>query len=143
MAEAILQIIAECTRACGWIGPAHERIARRDATVELFCPQCSGPTRSWIVDQAKAQADLERLKAERLEALLKSNQKAQQARVADERLHDARRATERARHRVAMLDPDDRAYLAAKGALVAAQQQEAEAFLARAQAMARVKGQER
>jgi hypothetical protein len=38
-----------------------------------------------------------------------------------------------------MLDPADRSYLAAKGALVTAQQQEAEAYLARAQAMAAIK----
>jgi hypothetical protein len=140
MSEAVLFAMAECTRPCGWVGSAHERFARGDATEALLCPQCSGWTRSWVVDQAKDQADLDRLKAERLESLLKSNQKAQQARLAHERLHDARRQTERARHTVAMLDPDDRAYLAAKGALVAAQQQEAEAFLARAQAMAAIKG---
>jgi hypothetical protein len=143
MAEAILQMMAECTRPCGWIGGAHERVPRRDASIELFCPQCSGPTRSWVVDQAKAQADLDRLKEERLQSLRQSNQHAQQARLASERLHDAKRRTEFARHKVALLDKDHPQYLEAQHAMIAAQREEAEATLARDQAMTRVKAGER
>jgi hypothetical protein len=117
-----------------------ERKARNGSGEALSCPQCGGRTKSWVVDQAKEQADLDCLKAERLQALMQSNQNARQARLASDRLHDAKRRTEFARHTVALLDKDHPKYLEAQHAMIAAQREEAEAALARDQAMTRVKG---
>jgi len=133
MAEAILSIRAEC-RSCGWLGMGHERKARNGATEDLYCPKCSGRTKSWVLDIEREQQPLERLKSARIEATQKANEALWEARLAHERLHTAQRATERARHRLAMLNKDDPQCLAAQRAMLVAEREESEAFLARAQA---------
>jgi hypothetical protein len=129
---------AEC-RSCGWLGMGSERIARHHETEPLFCPRCSGPTKSWVVDNYKEEQSLARENDALNRALWESNQRFQAARLASAQLHEKQRATERCRHRVAMLSQDDRSYLAARTALLAAQQEEAEAFSAAAEANAQAK----
>ena len=138
MSEAILSVRAEC-RSCGWLGMGSERIARNGATENLYCPKCSSGTRSWIVDQAKVQEDLSRHQSERSMASQRWLDDNREARLAQERLHDAKRRTEFARHKVALLDKDHPQYLEAQHAMIAAQREEAEAALTRDQAMTRVK----
>jgi hypothetical protein len=133
-------MMAQCaSQSCGWIGPAHERKARDGAAEDLYCPTCRGRTRPWVSDLTREQQPLERLKSTRIEATQKTNDACRQARLAHERWRDTQRRTEIARHSVTMLHPDDPQCFAAKEALLVAQGQEAEAAVARAQAMARVK----
>jgi hypothetical protein len=113
-----------------------ERIARHSDTEPLFCPRCAGPTKSWIVDNAQEEQSIARENDALNQALWQSNQRFKEARLAAARLQEKQRATERARHRVAMLSQDDRSYLAARAELITAQQEEAEAFQACAQANA-------
>jgi hypothetical protein len=143
MAEGILSIRAEC-RSCGWLGMGSERKARGDA---LFCPRCAGQTKSWVVDQSKEMADLDRLREEWLEALMKSNQISQQSRLASERLAEAKAQVKRCQANLALHevnDPGDaRQQFELKKALLKAEGQAAAAQVACAQAKAQVKAQGR
>jgi hypothetical protein len=137
MSEAVLAIRAEC-RSCGWLEVGSERKAKNSETEALFCPQCSGVTKSWVIDNHREQQALDRDKSARIESTQQANDAFRQARLANQQLRDARRRTEFARHKVALLDKDHPKYLEAQHAMIAAQREEAEAALARDQAMTRV-----
>jgi hypothetical protein len=134
-----LFVMAQCIRPCGWIGPGYERKARGDASEGFFCPECRGPTKSWISDLDREQQAIDRDKSARIDATQQLNDRNRQARLANQRLHDAQRQTERARHRLAMLRKDDPRCLEAQRAMLVAENEEAEAFLAHAQAVAGIK----
>jgi hypothetical protein len=80
MAEAILSVMAEC-RSCGWLGMGSERKTRHGAAEALYCPQCSGATKSWVLDQAKEALALEREKSARISSTQKTLDACRQARL--------------------------------------------------------------
>jgi hypothetical protein len=142
MAEAILFMMAECTRSCGWCGPAHERRAKGHAPEPLYCPRCSGGTKSWIVDQAKEQQAWLDLKDEWLKASQKSRAPDNQDANAQQRLKEAERELKRCQGRMSLVEadhsPDTLPYQEAQLNLLAAEREAAAAALARNQAVARV-----
>jgi hypothetical protein len=144
MASAMLYQMAQClSRHCAWIGGAHERQAKDGATEPLYCPRCSGSTRSWVVDQAKEQQDWQRLQAERSAASRQSLDAYRASCLAQERLQEARQELKRRQARLLQLEADDpgdaRQLFEAKRGVLKAEQQAAEAALASAQATAQLR----
>ena len=133
-------LMAQCrSPSCGWIGPAHERMARDDPAEALFCPRCLGATRSWVLDQAKEQASLQRLEEERSQRAQVHLDGARQSRLASEGLKAAKAAVIRCQAHLSLAEIDDPANVSAvKQALLAAEQETASAFVAHKEAQAAV-----
>jgi hypothetical protein len=144
MADAMLHFMAQCTKkACGWIGPAHERTVLEDTTEDLYCPRCHSLTRSWLIDQAKEQASLDALQAEWSRSRQVPLDAFRQSREAKERLSEAKAHVKRLSARLALAEVnapgDTQRQLQLKQALLKAEGQEAEAAVACAQAVAKVR----
>jgi hypothetical protein len=135
-------LMAECRR-CGWLGPAYERKARDDATEDLYCPQCFGPTTAWSVNQEKEQADLFALSLERSQGAQVRLAAYRAARLAQERLDDAQVAVKRCQARLLLQQVNDpsnaRQGFEEQRRLLAAEREAAEASLACRQAKAKVR----
>lgn len=140
MSEVVPFMMAQCARSCGWIGGAHERRSKENPAEAFYCPQCSSPTRSWVLDQAKEQASLDRLKAERSEDSQVFLDAARQCRLASERLHAATAQVKRCQARLTLAEVDGNVQrvFSAKQALIAAEREEASAFIAHKSASAAV-----
>jgi hypothetical protein len=136
-----LQQMASCQR-CGWLGPASAREAKTEQAGVRDCPTCWGDTRTWVVDQAKEQADLHRLQAERSQQTQVKLEAYRAMRLAQERWQDAPAHVKRCQAGVllqAAHDPSDRRQVfEQQRRLLAAEREAAEASLACRQAKQRV-----
>jgi uncharacterized Zn finger protein (UPF0148 family) len=136
------QQMAECRR-CGWLGPADARQAKHDRAAALYCPTCGHETKTWVVDQGKAQADLIALSRERAEKTQIKLEAYRAMRQAGERLQEAQAHLKRCQAGVllqAANDPSDRRQaFEQQRRLLAAEREAAEAALACRQATATVK----